>query len=1145
MLVNGKRFQVYTVDTVDTILKRIASELSTLPKWLVFSPTRPLTKKDFESDDLRVENYLDRIMNSESLDLPKGPFPPDVTMEEVQDIFIASNSFLDEMGANRSSFLAMIGKNLYKDGEAIWRKRDAVLGKLKRDIDANRSIARSFNVADKFERIIPVDTSPVELGRIQFTIDFGVYDGTLIGLFDSAVPDSTVPYVAYEHTFKIFDGFTINPEWLNIQLNNVIFLKVNSGGGGYTNAAFTITEEDGKLFGTIDSTDYSKRDEFTRKILNIFVGFKTKPLSVTPNMVFSKFIIPKQCMDTVAFADIVMLNDTINKFIVIDEFIKPSRTSENSVYIKRIDRQSAASIILKQTEKLNEYPGMRNIGEWYLMCRMRAPSEEEIDIFHSIIARIVSVYNNNVDTVIGEYRRILSSNYYSPKNCVSMYPLTKRFAKIKGARGLRAIDPDVFYPNYTRLCASPPVIVEHPEEETTNDQIMDFPIKGETTQDGRLVPTRTYTCKTPSHPFVGLRKSDLGNNDIFPYLPCCFAKDQRDRKGSPYMKYYFEGDDGSKKKQQRRRKREEEEEEEKIELPIIVREDDDDETRRRQLEEEQRQQKEQEEQREHHEQRAMMFDPPENNSRPGDLVQLPDQLTKFFKIMLMDPDMKYERCTIRRNKYAAIEAILYARGQISYRKMRISTVNNRVTKEVVNIFGNIDGYAMSLKQELYGYRLEDIVDLIGKSESWKPSVFGRMIELALDCSIFVFSADRGLVIPTHSRMHVKFRPTRETFFLYEHPNGYVDLLGSRQVLGPPSTFNGSHLPSDKVTKRIYGVFKSMSTPMLDFRSVPDMSFSTSTRISAQILDAHGKCRILILEDEFSVVPDIPLPPFAVKSLESLESLPRSTVSRCIARFGNIYTTRGDNRRVREVTVDIGRNIRATVLVDDSIDSIERGIERGMLETPIYENIGIESMATVFLTTKRIAMMRLYDTIRAVTDNEPPLSKENIDDKLIEYAHRHDGGGGGLTEDNKRLMYACRQWILTHMKPYRFSDATIVENIPSSFVLNGIDAVKNLLEMYTYDQSIVHDSVVLTGKPYYFRWKDKKVYLAIQTGSIPEAFDIISAKRSLPDQSPPVYAYIDNYPVLVVDGAGSDKILVVVDRSGRSDGRSVVHALMAL
>ncbi|CCV02483.1 Dynein-like beta chain [Armadillidium vulgare iridescent virus] len=103
---------------------------------------------------------------------------------------------------------------------------------------------------------------------------------------------------------------------------------------------------------------------------------------------------------------------------------------------------------------------------------------------------------------------------------------------------LAAKVPELFLPLYSRKCAKAPRIVSQNEAELIekrNLQTMPYPIKKEGNLEASI-----YVCDHhKTHPYPGLRINALENSNVFKYLPCCYATNQRDRKGSAYGNYYL------------------------------------------------------------------------------------------------------------------------------------------------------------------------------------------------------------------------------------------------------------------------------------------------------------------------------------------------------------------------------------------------------------------------------------------------------------------------------------------------------------------------------------------------------------------------------------------------------------------------------
>ena len=257
--------------------------------------------------------------------------------------------------------------------------------------------------------------------------------------------------------YKVFHSFQINPEWMSLKLNNVILLKVNSEKiireivglnkfKHYTSAALAITDE-GKLICTMDAAVAGDKrvckQQFLDRVVSVLSPELNPPTISQDNLILSHFAFPMQCFDPVIFADAVMLNEILNKFVAIDEFARASRITPNSAYIKRIDETGSSSLILKQTSHPGEF-GLKFMGEWYILCRMRTRDKTEATALQLLLSRIFTIYNEVHDDLAKEYKMALG-RMYTPITCSGM--ATKRIRKIKGLKGFESNRTGNILPN--------------------------------------------------------------------------------------------------------------------------------------------------------------------------------------------------------------------------------------------------------------------------------------------------------------------------------------------------------------------------------------------------------------------------------------------------------------------------------------------------------------------------------------------------------------------------------------------------------------------------------------------------------------------------------------------------------------------------
>lgn len=116
-------------------------------------------------------------------------------------------------------------------------------------------------------------------------------------------------------------------------------------------------------------------------------------------------------------------------------------------------------------------------------------------------------------------------------------------------RQLQAVSKDIFSNNYARICQTvdrQPIIIQPEDVESWTSEVIEFKgtqIKKQVIafpKDPRPGEKILYIgCQGTVNPFPGVRVNTYENKDRYPFLPCCFNKDQTDpNANSHYNEYY-------------------------------------------------------------------------------------------------------------------------------------------------------------------------------------------------------------------------------------------------------------------------------------------------------------------------------------------------------------------------------------------------------------------------------------------------------------------------------------------------------------------------------------------------------------------------------------------------------------------------------
>ena len=342
-----------------------------------------------------------------------------------------------------------------------------------------------------------------------------------------------------------------------------------------------------------------------------------------------------------------------------------------------------------------------------------------------------------------QYKQSILDSIYSnfPKEILSA--LNDRFylkfenEKSKDSKSLRRIEelkaqiPELFVDSYADSCQlnAQPVII--PKEGRKAWESETFYYKGEQRNRQTLdyppnKPKWIFGCNTRERPFIGVRPSEnLSNSKEFPYVPCCYKKDQMDPNlNSDYNVYY----NGYVKPEQ-------------LKKPGHV----------------------------HKTSRFM---------KPGEIARVPqilnrglsayrnlDELRTLLKVTDFSRPWEFVRFGVPNDPNSLLHCVLEAISDPNYDGSRAYVQNIRRMIAV-------ETHPDLLKQEMYDYETDTIRNLLSDTNRYfDPDLFYRSIEEFFQINLFVyntykdeFSADLSeVVLPRHRNFHVRpertFRPT--------------------------------------------------------------------------------------------------------------------------------------------------------------------------------------------------------------------------------------------------------------------------------------------------------------------------------------------------------------------------------------------------
>lgn len=931
MKINNQYFETFLFDNVETIKDRIAIEkMNTLLEYVIFEPDiTSVTQKG----NIKVINLLTPVLEQTSLEFPNIDFSSEkiiaqtrkkISRDKFECFFITTNLTLIQTAQNEQFLNALLltMKNITTNPMNVWKNRDLFLKTYNNSLNKfKKKVEKHTTYSIEFERIPEIEFSKFELTNAQFTIDLGSTNLTLAELFNNIQVTKYIPYVNMNKLYKIHYDFIPSKEWLALETPNVILMKVDceivaelksfkNPYKKYTNAAFAIlknengvdldAQTENHLIVTMDmNVGYRNvsRNEFIQRVfdsLNIsplkeMTTRKTassasegsRLISVSENdHLFKKFYsqfttqelsivgyysYPFQTMLIPILSDLVMNNLFFYPLVAIDESIRASKIKAN-IYLHVIEGgMDSISLIMKVTDKINMY-GMADEGEKYIRSRIKTKTLEDVLIYQKIISRFFTIYNNEKAHILSIYKDFIPNFLKEEENNLKKKPIKTENL------GLRAIAPNLFLPNYSRKCLKKPTIISDSKaaeyERTGEKQVMYFPYWGESTK-------HNYICEHPNHPYPGLRDNQLENKETYPFLPCCYSKDQREREGSKYRHYYER--ESLKKKQQQSQ-------------DLFV---------------------------------------TNKILPPGIAGILPKNIKDVFSLLEKNPKYMFVRIGMNKTKHSLLECVLVAKG-------KYNSIDPKARIPLLIIEKNklaIEKYAMAAKQELYNESTNEIIQRI-LNEDMDATEFVHLMEQAFDCNIFIFTSNDkhpngALIIPKHVQGYLKAKPTRETILIYQHIGSESDNavhpqceLIARSAVEKVKTKNiiSSFIPTDDVVVGLWNIFRKLNRSFIFNTMMPSFNIK-KIEVYSQFIDIYGKCRMINVKKNKEIITMIsdPIPPYAANASHKIYRASLKNIKLFADEIKAVLIKQKVNKgKVREINATISQgNINITFLSDDS------------------------------------------------------------------------------------------------------------------------------------------------------------------------------------------------------------------------------------
>ncbi len=1073
------RIQIYALDTLPIFKNRLAAKLDTLPEYLYFPDgldTDLLFKQ--KGYTFEVEDMQEVITSYSSLD----EFLKYIKRDAIKDKILIKNYItplwvLKHGGQEASTSTKHVEKLTERElSRKIIQNKDWMESTLKH--------MRSFeNIGEE------KGFTPFELDSISFELQVDV-NNTLLGLFDRINLNDEVPFASIKDFYKILKNFTPERNWVKSNKNWVRVAPEPVSRTRLILKVFQITEYSDVVFRQEEETGVERpveqvpkttveiqikagkeitRDEFIQRAFSVF-PFEIKVNRIVENKIIGTFFYPNMSFNKYIFSDFI-LNDplfSINPIITINESEKASR-DRIGVYIHFNSVKTGdirANVSSKKMIKNDPSAKGQGFKEGMLYIRVyvvKAENIKAIEQFQILLEKVFKLYRSKYNGIVAEYRKYMSKDFKAEE--------FEEKGEVRKRIKPEETNPDLFITNYTRACVNRPTIIseeEYDEGIKKGKNVVKFP-RDALANDPNPIPSDGkkqfyYTCKDPTHPYLGLqRNSLLTNSDRYPYIPCCFKNNQVKK---PIYQSYFN----------------------RVKVDDV-----------------------------HVEHQSGIIKT--NKILDHDAFgYIPKDLDTLFSVLYLDPNYAFVRKGVHRSQNSFLEVVSEAMG-----KFRSQAELTEIRKELTERTSTCKQEMYDVSK----IEIQQWLNATNKYFDPKLFIHMLELYFDCNIYLFskTDSNDGEMIVPRYSQAY--YRNIREVpcVYVYEHMGSEFDKaeypqcelimryeLSDTKNVEYQFAYDFSR-PIREVynqIKQAYAYNKEIKENDLSFLN--NRSMGTQVKVESQWFDSYGKTRginVTFNNEKISLVMD------PVQPIDTVETTPQvfpttlDTAKKLVQLLG--FSIRSRDEKELVCTRD-GFNL--TIQLEESplsaLDEYNKNkrMARYVVEymfwiysTQLYQRYGAEYNSALIERKENPDVPDLF-----IIDPEyiyPPLIMNSSFD-LLRCPFIKNGKIIVHTEEIvKRLQYVLRLNLQSREKEilsyYRrtqisqfYEDVSDFDSSDRQIILKGADSVEKLLDKKTVKYTLTNEILINEETPYFFKNSilGESIYLARNTDTLENAEKII-------------------------------------------------------
>lgn len=552
LTINGKKFDLFELDTKQTVINRIAYYMKTSSKYLCF----PFGEWDLNTkQDIIVKNIIDVVKGEGDLNFSrfwnKIQKSDCMYKDPIKDIlipYIIFNPVLKDVDNFMSSvYLLSIQTDLSNYPEFQNITVDDLENMLR---DSEKMMREIYSGINKFQTeqktVIENMTKFEKMKDIPFTSSFQVekytsfitmkIDQSLEYIFDNISVSNNLPLVVLKNNFvKMLKGWNVDGDDTVFTQRNVdiyMLMKLEDG-----NILVDFQQKrDGEFI--VSWITENKKEQHKNIVKIIEQCFKMEyklSNTVSKKNISGVFYISNSSIVNTVLLDMITNDEFWCKIFWINELDKAAGTKRDTFIYKGRDDEKISLVITSNI--VEKYDAVTKIGEKdkfkegspYIRIKIvSSPDYKGVENMKEIIPKLISIYKTQSSKILKFYNNYIKADIVEDKP--KSTPKKQR---------LKDIEPKLFAPGYPSKCQNPPRVIEESERdeiEKKGFQVIKFPLK-----ETSGIKPRLYSCdQNEKYIYPGLRKNTLENKKDIDVLPCCYLYDHEKKKGSLYRHYYYD-----------------------------------------------------------------------------------------------------------------------------------------------------------------------------------------------------------------------------------------------------------------------------------------------------------------------------------------------------------------------------------------------------------------------------------------------------------------------------------------------------------------------------------------------------------------------------------------------------------------------------